>query len=234
MTTDIVRRDQHYHVEAGWLSTYWHFSFDRYFDPENVSFGPLRVFNDDTVKPGGGWGMHPHRDMEIVTYVVRGRLEHEDSSGSRAVIEAGGVQHMTAGRGIWHSERNPSDEESLRLLQMWIMPAERGLPPSHEARQFSKTEMEDVLLPVVSKKRGNALGIHQDVTIFASRLTTGGDVSHDIKRGRRGYLFVIEGTVQFRDQVLQEEDVVRIVGREVLDVKALGPSELIVLDLPMD
>jgi redox-sensitive bicupin YhaK (pirin superfamily) len=235
MPLRVIRKSEHYHMERDWLSTYWHFSFDHYFDPKNVSFGPLRVFNDDTVQPGGGWGMHPHRDMEIITYVVSGSLEHTDSSGSQAVLRAGGVQHMTAGRGIWHSERNPSGEDILRLLQIWILPDRRGLEPSHEARQFSRSQMENVLLPVVSKnKAGDALGIHQDVTVYVSRLTSGGEVTHRIRGDRRGYLFVIEGQLRLGEHALQEGDVVRVVGGEGLDIRADGTSELILLDLPME
>lgn len=234
MSLKVVRKSEHYHMEKAWLSTYWHFSFDEYFDPDNVSFGPLRVFNDDTVQPGGGWGMHPHRDMEIVTYVVRGVLEHSDSEGSKVTLTEGGVQHMTAGRGIWHSERNPSAAEVLRFLQIWILPDRRGLEPHHEARQFSKSEMENVLLPVVSRDRlAKALSIHQDVNIFASTLTTGAGIDYRVEDGRRGYLYIVEGRVRLDDCLLREGEAVRIVGKEDLGLSAEGESELILLDLPM-
>ncbi|MFQ5838091.1 MAG: pirin family protein [Thermoplasmata archaeon] len=235
MTVSVVRKSEHYHTESGWLSTYWHFSFDRYFDPKNVSFGPLRVFNDDRVEPGGGWGVHPHRDMEIITYVADGRLEHTDSSGSKALVKEGGVQRMTAGRGIWHSETNPSNTDSLRLLQIWIHPDERGLPPSHESRQFSKSRMKNTLLPVVSSRQvGDALAIHQDVTTYVSMLAPGKEVAHTIGSDRRGYLFVVEGELKLPGDTLMEGDVLRVVGKEDLQVEAAEPSELILLDLPLD
>jgi redox-sensitive bicupin YhaK (pirin superfamily) len=129
---DIKRSQDRYHLETDWLSAYWHFSFDQYYDAANMAFGPLRVFNNDTIRPAKGFPMHPHRDMEIVTYVIRGELEHRDSTGGHGVIHAGEVQRMSAGSGINHSEFNPSPKESCELVQIWILPEKQGVQPSYE------------------------------------------------------------------------------------------------------
>lgn len=232
MTLQVVRKDEHHHMKQGWLETYWHFSFSDYFDPKNVSFGPLRVFNDDTVQPGGGWGMHPHRDMEIVTYVVEGAIAHEDSSGGHGVLEAGDIQAMTAGRGIWHAEYNPSDEERLRLVQIWILPEEKGLSPSYRSRSLGK-ERQGELVEVVSGVRdGEGLPIHRDARIYASQLETGGGVATEIREGRRGYLCVLEGALSLNGKALATRDVVRVVGPETLTLEAAEAAELILADLP--
>lgn len=233
MTLKIVRAQEHYHMDAGWLSTYWHFSFDQYYDPANVSFGPLRVFNDDTVQPGGGWGMHPHRDMEIITYVVLGMIEHRDSSGSVGVVKAGEVQRMSAGTGILHSEFNPSREEPLRLLQIWIVPTRRGLTPSYETKHFSKEEQRGNLLPVVSgRPLGKAARSLQDATIYLSTLGRGEGLKYTVKEGRRGYLFIIEGSSALDGQELGSRDVARILGPQDLSLAAPAGAEVMLIDLP--
>src|SRR6266487_1820620 len=134
---DIIKNEQRYHFESEWLSTYWHFSFDHYYDPQNMGFGPLRVFNDDIVQPSSGFPTHPHREMEIVTYVLEGELEHQDSTGGSGLIGPGEVQRMSAGTGIRHSEYNPSANQRVHLLQLWIVPAVSGLTPSYEQLRFT-------------------------------------------------------------------------------------------------
>ncbi len=177
--------------------------------------------------------MHPHRDMEIITYVVRGQLEHQDSAGGKAVVEAGGVQCMTAGRGIFHSEYNPSQTEDLRLLQIWILPDRRGLQPHHETRLFGKDSMHGLLLPVVSGKGGKGtLKIHQDAAMYSSRLSPAQAIEHHLEPGRKGYLFVVRGVVGLGGQTLEERDVARVEGKEELKVTARQDAELILLDLP--
>lgn len=220
-------------MEAGWLSTYWHFSFDKYYDPGNVSFGPLRVFNDDTVQPGGGWGMHPHRDMEIITYVVRGRIEHRDSSGGGGVVREGEVQCMTAGTGIVHSEFNPSKDEPLRFLQVWITPERQGLHPSYETKHFTKGEQRGKLLAVASGRPvGKAARIHQDATLHVATLEGDGEVEYRIHDGRRGYLFTIDGSSSLGGDKLGPRDVARIVGPEDLTIGGSNGTEVILIDLP--
>jgi hypothetical protein len=229
----IIRSDERYHVEYDWLSTYWHFSFDHYYDPENVNFGPLRVFNDDVIQPARGFPMHSHREMETLTYVLEGRLEHRDSLGHRGIIGPGEVQRMSAGTGIRHSEYNASDTEPVHLLQLWIEPAEKGLSPSWEQKQFTRAEREGKLLPVAAGRPGNgALKIHQDATLYVSALKAGQQVAHELDAGRRAYLFVIEGKVMLNERPLAAGDQARVTEETHLDLKANEASELLLIDLP--
>ncbi|HEX2013952.1 MAG TPA: pirin family protein [Nitrososphaera sp.] len=231
----IIRSNEHYHNEQDWLSTNWHFSFDHYHDPQNMNFGPLRVFNDDIIKPGTGFGYHPHRDMEIITYVIDGQLEHRDNQGNQGVIQPGEIQRMTAGSGILHSEYNHSKEKPLRLLQMWIFANKRDLKPSWEQRQFAKRERMNRLLPVIvpeNATNGQALHIHQDASIYISSLSEGGNVEHELAPGRKAYLFVIDGKVLLNGSTLETRDVARIEKEETLSLQAEKPTELILLDLP--
>ncbi|HLC43401.1 MAG TPA: pirin family protein [Methylomirabilota bacterium] len=228
---EIVKAKERYHFENEWLSTYWHFSFDHYYDPKNVSFGHLRVFNHDFIKPGTGFPPHSHRDMEIITYVLRGELEHEDNQENRGLIRAGEVQIMSAGTGITHAERNPSATELLELLQIWILPNARGLPPRWEQRQFSPVARQDVLLPVVSRKPvGDELAIDQNATIYVSGLTQGRTIRHHLI-GERAHLFVIDGKVALNQTRFDRWDSGRITGDPDLSLTALETTELILLDL---
>ena len=147
---EIIRAKDRFHLESDWLSAYWLFSFDRYYDPKNMMFGPLRVFNHDTVQPGAGFPTHPHREMEIVTYVLEGALKHKDSTGGQGVIRPGEVQRMTAGTGVAHSEFNASETEAVRLLQMWVLPERAGLTPSYEQKQFTTEQRTGMLLPALA------------------------------------------------------------------------------------
>lgn len=236
----IIRSGERYHFETDWLSTYWHFSFDHYRDPKNVHFGPLRVFNDDIIRPGGGFPMHPHREMEIVTYVIEGRLEHRDSMGNVGQIGPGEVQRMSAGTGVRHSEYNASDAEPVHLLQLWVIPATEGLKPSWEQRQFTPEARRGRLLPVaVPAEKATANGavrIHQDATIFASRLEPGQSAAHSIAGGRRAYLFVISGAVELNGERLEAGDQARVTETAELHLAAprdaAEPAELLLLDLP--
>jgi len=229
----IILAAERYHLEADWLSTYWHFSFDHYYDPENVNFGPLRVFNDDVIQPAGGFPMHSHREMEILTYVLEGKLEHKDSLGNRGVIGAGEVQRMSAGTGIRHSEYNASDTKPAHLLQLWIQPAEKGLAPSWEQKQFTRAEREGKLLPVAAgNPKHGALKIHQDATVFVSALGAGQEVTHELASGRRAYLFVIEGKVMLNGRPLEAGDQARVTDELKLVLAAVEASDLLLIDLP--
>src|SRR5689334_17521436 len=186
----VIPSSQRYHADMDWLSTYWHFSFSDYYDPANLHWGALRVFNDDVIKGGGGFGLHPHRDMEIITYVLDGELAHQDTVGNRGVIRPGEVQVMSAGRGIAHAEMNASDTVPVHLLQIWIEPRTKGLPPRWEQKQFSVAERAGKLLPVVSS--GNLPGtlkIDQDASIYVSSLKAGESVTHQSAPRRHTYLF---------------------------------------------
>lgn len=235
--TQIIRSGQRYHYDAGWLSTYWHFSFDHYHDPANVQFGPLRVFNDDVVQPASGFPLHGHREMEIITYVLSGTLEHRDSLGNTGRIGPGEVQRMSAGTGIRHSEYNPSESEPLHLLQLWIIPAVKGLAPSWEQKQFTREQRTGRLLPVaVPDGQGEANGavrIHQDATIYVSRLEPGQQVTHALGEGRRAYLFVTEGEVQFNGEALRAGDQARITDAAEMRLAAGATAgDLLLIDLP--
>jgi quercetin 2,3-dioxygenase len=167
-----IRRDAEISdVEGGWFRARWHFSFDTYHDPEYMRFGTLRVFNDDRLIPGATWPMHPHKDIEGLTYVVEGSFRHEDDvGGAPGPLPAGSVQRMTLGRGAWHSEQNASETEPMRFIQMWIMPAERGLEPGVEQKVFTEQDRTDRLLEAISGDGGEGVLVHQDAHVVVSRL----------------------------------------------------------------
>jgi len=229
----IIRAKERFHLESDWLSAYWLFSFDRYYDPNNLNFGPLRVFNHDTVAGGGGFPTHPHREMEIVTYVLQGALAHKDSTGGRGVIHSGEVQRMTAGTGIAHSELNASETEPVRLLQIWLHPATAGLTPGYEQRQFTTAQRTGKLLPIVSgQNQPDTLKIHQDATFYVARLNAGESVAHKLATSRRAFLYVIEGALEANGEQLATGDQARITAVEQLKLTAAQTSEIILIDLP--
>jgi len=229
----IIRAEDRFHIESDWLSAYWLFSFDRYYDPNNMTFGPLRVFNHDTVAGGGGFPTHPHREMEIVTYVLQGSLRHKDSTGGAGLIRAGEVQRMTAGTGVAHSEFNPSETEAVKLLQMWVLPERAGLQPSYEQKQFTAEQRTGALLPIASGQDApGAVKIHQDVTFYASRLRAGDRVAQDLKPGRRAFLYVIGGEVTLNGEKLSAGDQARVTDVTKLEIASVRESEVILIDLP--
>jgi len=200
-----------------------------------MNFGPLRVFNDDTIQPGKGFDFHFHRDMEIITYVIEGELEHKDNQGNHGVICPGEVQRMTAGSGIMHSEFNHSKEKPLRLLQMWVFANKKELIPSWEQRKFTREERTNKLLPVVvaeKTKDGNALHIHQNASFYLSTLTPGSTVEHKLGIGQKSYLFVIDGEIQINNNLMQTRDAAMIERENNLIIKADKATELILIDLP--
>ena len=228
-----IRSEDRHHANFGWLDTHWHFSFDSYHDPANMNWGALRVFNDDIVEPGQGFGRHPHRDMEIVTYVLTGELEHQDSTGNRGVIHPGEVQVMSAGKGIYHSEYNHSSENPVHFLQLWIFPRTHGLKPRWEQHQFIHSEREDKLLPIVSSgELKGTLTIDQDAQIYVSALAAGKEVKHQSRPNRKAYVFAIEGEVSVNGVKLAPGDQARIADERELSIKAAKDSEIILLDLP--
>ncbi len=229
----VIKAKDRFHLESDWLSAYWLFSFDRYYDPNNVTFGPLRVFNHDTVKGGAGFPTHPHREMEIVTYVLEGVLRHKDSTGGAGLIRAGEVQRMTAGTGVAHSEFNPSEKDAVRLLQMWVLPERAGLTPSYEQKQFTNEQRTGALLPIASGQDApGAVKVHQDVTFYVSRLRAGDSVAHELKPGRRAFFYVIDGEVTLNDEKLGAGDQARITDVTKLEIGGARESEIILIDLP--
>jgi redox-sensitive bicupin YhaK (pirin superfamily) len=233
---NIIPSDQRHQEDFGWLQTRWHFSFGDYYDPKNMNFGPLRVFNDDVVQPGKGFDMHPHRDMEIVTYVLDGQLEHKDSAGNRGVVHPGEIQVMTAGKGILHSEYNPSNDQPVRLQQRWIMPRHKSATPHWGQTQFSARERLNRLLPVVVPSSGDekngAMTIDQDATIYVSKLEAGSAVMHIIAGGRRAYLFIASGSVTVNGQAMAGGDQARVESEHELKIRAEQDAEILMLDLP--
>lgn len=229
----VIRSQERHHADMGWLSTYWHFSFADYYDPANMNWGALRVFNDDVVRPAQGFGSHSHRDMEIVTLVLEGELEHRDNQGNIGVVHPGEVQGMSAGTGIVHSEHNHSTDHPVHFIQLWIIPRTQGLPPRWEQRQFTLEDRSAKLLPVVSEGDiPETLTIDQDATIYVSALRAGQAVSHTSRADRWAYLFVIEGSLTLNGSLLAAGDQARIANEPVLALKAEQDTEVILLDLP--
>ncbi len=233
----IIKSNEHYKKEDDWLTSYHHFSFAEYFDPKKMNFGPLRVFNDDIIQPGTGFDFHSHRDMEIVTYVIDGELEHKDNLGNHGVIYAGEVQRMSAGSGIMHAEYNHSKEKPLRLLQIWIFADTRGLEPSWEQKEYSKEQRLNKLLPVIAPingtgYNGNALHLHQNAKFYISTLTPGAEVNHELKNERKAYVFVIYGEIRLNGNTMQTKDAAKVEKEDEISIKAEKPSELILIDLP--
>ena len=231
----VVRRDAEiFKIDGSWFSARWHFSFDTYRDPENMGWGPLRVFNDDRLIPGAVWPMHPHRDIEGITYVVEGTFRHEDDQGGDGVLPSGSVQRMTLGSGAWHSEQNASETEPMRFIQMWILPAQLGLPPSLEQKVFTTEHRTDRLLEVLSPKGGEAVLVHQDASVHVARLNPGTRVEHSFGEGRGGYLYLIEGALRAGNEKLETGDAAKIRDEEDLALQAEDTSELILVDVPLD
>jgi hypothetical protein len=229
----IIPSAARHHADHGWLETHWHFSFGDYHDENNLNWGPLRVFNDDIIRGGGGFDFHPHRDMEIITIVLRGVLEHQDNLSNRGLIKPGEVQVMSAGKGIYHSEHNHSDTQPLHLLQLWIQPRKRGSQPRWEQKPFDRRGSAGKLLPVVSGDgRDETLQIDQDAEIFLASLQPGKTVDHPIAAGRRAYLFVIDGKLALNGQALSAGDQARIADETELKLSASKKAEIILLDLP--
>lgn len=227
----VVRSGDRAHANHGWLDTYYSFSFADYVDPANVNWGALRVFNDDTIAPGAGFPTHPHRDMEIVTYVLSGELAHRDSMGNHGVVGPGGIQFMSAGTGVAHSEFNNSGERPLHLVQMWVLPRTIGGKPSYGQMEFSIDDRRNRWLEVVSGEPGvdAPIRITQLATLRVAR-TEGTPLVADFARGRFGFLFVAEGRVEANGEPLAAGDSVRLYDVERLLVD--GNGELVLWDTP--
>jgi redox-sensitive bicupin YhaK (pirin superfamily) len=234
MTIKIRRDAEISDVDGGWFRARWHFSFDTYHDPEYMRFGTLRVFNDDRLVPGAIWPMHPHKDIEGLTYVVEGSFRHEDDvGGPPGPLPAGSVQRMTLGRGAWHSEQNASETEPMRFIQMWIMPAELGLEPGVEQKVFTEQDRTDRLLKAISGDDGDAVLVHQDAHVFVSRLHPSVEVSHELGAGRGVYLYVIEGDVDVAGERMTAGDAAEIWDGPSIPIRANAATELIAVDVAL-
>ena len=230
-----VRRDSEIHdVEGGWFRARWHFSFDDYYDPENDSFGAMRVFNDDRLVPGAVWPLHPHRDVEGLTYVVEGLFGHEDNvGGPPGPLPAGSVQRMTLGSGALHSERNASPDEPMRFIQIWILPDTPSLPPGVEQRVFTTDERTNRLLRVIGPEGGDVVKVHQDASVFVGRLDAGTRVAHEIGPSRGVYAYLIQGQARLDTEELATGDAAKVTDQDRLAIEAVDTTELILVDVPM-
>jgi len=220
------------HIDNGWLDTYHTFSFNSYYDPAWTSYRTLRVINDDRVQPGEGFGMHPHRDMEIITYILGGALEHKDSMGSGSVIRPGDVQRMSAGTGIMHSEFNPSDEEPVHLLQIWMFPNREGLTPEYEQKRFERADRLNRLRLIASPDGAEgSVTIHQDARIYATVLESSRSVTLSADNGRHFWLHVARGKADLNGLKLSSGDGVAISDEKQICLAAAAESEILIFDL---
>jgi redox-sensitive bicupin YhaK (pirin superfamily) len=221
------------HFDHGWLDTYHTFSFGDYYDPAQMGFRALRVINEDRVAPGGGFGMHGHRDMEIVTCVLSGALEHKDSLGHGEVLRPGEMQHMSAGSGIRHSEFNPSQTEPVHLYQIWLLPRANGLAPSYSQKTFPSEERSGRWQLVASPDGAkSSLKIEQDSRIYLANIDAGRGVSHEFGPDRHGWLQILRGSVELNEHKLEPGDGIAISHEPKLTLTAPTPAEIMLFDLP--
>jgi quercetin 2,3-dioxygenase len=228
----IRKAEERGHFDFGWLNTYHSFSFGDYYDPQHTRFRTLRVINEDFVQPGRGFPTHGHRDMEIVTYILQGALEHRDSMGTGSIIRRGDAQRMSAGTGVTHSEANPSPDEPVHLLQIWIFPSEQDRPPGYEEKKFSDDEKRNKLRLIVSPDGSDgSVKIHQDAKIFATLLDERREVVHTLENGRSAWLQVAAGSVTLNDVALKQGDGAAVSQESELRIVAQEPAEVLLFDL---
>jgi redox-sensitive bicupin YhaK (pirin superfamily) len=221
------------HANHGWLDTYHTFSFADYYDPAHMGFGPLRVINEDRVEPGKGFGTHGHRDMEIITYVLGGGLQHRDSLGNGSVIRPGDVQRMSAGTGVMHSEFNASETDPVHFLQIWIEPNARGVRPSYEQKHFAAEDRRGRLRLLASPDgRDDSVTIHQDARVHAADLAPDDAVDYHLEPGRRAYVHVARGAVTLNGTPLEAGDGARLVDETTVNLSGLQESQVLLFDLP--
>lgn len=228
----IRKAEERGHADHGWLDTHHTFSFADYYDPRHMGFGPLRVINDDTVAPGAGFPPHGHRDMEIISYVIEGALEHRDSMGNGGVIRPGDVQRMSAGTGVQHSEYNASKTDPVHFLQIWIIPRARGLASGYEQKAFTDAEKSGVLRLVASPDGADgSVRIEQDARMYATILDAGQSVRHAFAPGRKGWLHVVQGSIEVNGHALSAGDGVAIEGETELAIGTEDRGEAILFDM---
>jgi redox-sensitive bicupin YhaK (pirin superfamily) len=225
--------DSIHSVDGGWFSARWHFSFDQYRDPAWMGVGPLRVFNDDRLVPGATWPLHPHRDIEGITYVVEGTFRHEDSAGNGGILLPGAIQRATLGRGMWHSEQNGSETEPMRFLQFWILPDTPDLEPSVEQRQLTVEDRTNRLLRVIGPEGGDVVRVHQDASVHVARLEPGAVVEHALTAGRAAYVYLIDGRATLNGRSLATGDAAVVADEPITLAGGEAPGELILVDVPL-
>ena len=229
---DVIQSESRGSADHGWLRAKHTFSFAEYQNPERVEFGKVRVINEDRIAPGKGFGTHPHKNMEIVTYVIDGAIAHEDSIGNGTVITAGEIQRMTAGTGVQHSEFNHSQDKELHLLQIWIYPEKNGLEPGYEQTRFSREEKLNRLRLVGSRDgRDGSITIHQDVNLYASVLEAGSEVSLELRPDRKVFVQVVNGDIVVNGQRLSAGDGAQMEDEQALQIAAVSEAEFLVFDM---
>lgn len=228
----IRKADKRGHFDFRWLNTFHTFSFGDYYDPAFMGFRTLRVINEDFVHPGRGFPTHGHRDMEIITYILEGALEHRDSMGNGSLIRPGDLQRMTAGTGVSHSETNPSREEGVHLLQIWILPDQQGLKPSYEQKLFTEEEKQGRLRLIASEDgREGSVTVHQDASVYATVLEAGDEVVHELTPGRHAWLQVARGSVTVNGEELEQGDGAAVSAEERISITSREAAEVLLFDL---
>jgi redox-sensitive bicupin YhaK (pirin superfamily) len=228
----VRRSEDRGHADHGWLNAYHSFSFADYYDPQHMNFGSLRVINEDRVQPGRGFGQHGHRDMEIITYILDGALEHKDSMGNGSVIRPGDVQRMSAGSGVMHSEYNHSQSEMVHLLQIWITPRITGMRPGYEEKHFDAADKRGKLRLIAAPDgRDGAVTIHQDAFVYASLLDPGDALDHTLAAGRKAYVHVARGTVHVNGETLKAGDGAKIAGESRISFTGAKDAEVLLFDM---
>ncbi len=229
---DVIRSESRGHADHGWLEARHTFSFAGYHNPAMMGFGHLRVINEDRVAGGQGFGTHPHNDMEIITYMIEGALEHKDSMGNGSVIRPGELQRMSAGTGVLHSEFNASDTEPAHLLQIWVIPESMGIEPGYEQKLFTNDEKRNTLRIVASRDaRDGSLGIHQDLDLYASVLEAGETLEHRFAPGRRGFLQLVRGELTVNGAEVRAGDGVALDNEPALTIESTEPAEFLLFDM---
>jgi hypothetical protein len=237
MKTELHPAIERGHANHGWLDTFYSFSFSTYFNPAREQFGCLRVLNDDSIDGGGGFDLHPHNNMEIVTIMLEGALEHRDSMGNIQVIYPGEVQVMSAGTGIYHAEYNHSETETVKLFQLWIFPREKSLKPRYDQKYFADKDAENKLITLVTPdnaQQDDALWIHQDAYISTINLINGGSVSYNVSIPGNGvFVFVIDGKISVHENTLTSRDAIAISDTKSIQIQSVNNSRLLFIEIPM-
>lgn len=228
---NIRRAEDRGHANHGWLNSYHTFSFANYYDPRYMGFRALRVINDDTVLGGGGFDMHPHRDMEIISYVLSGALQHRDSMGTEAVMRAGDVQRISAGTGVLHSEFNYSPIEPVHFLQIWLMPDQKGLKPRYGEKSFANAPYGQLNLVASKSGRDGSLAINQDADLYLAKLQPQTEVAHRLTSGRHAWVHVAEGEVRVNGKELKAGDAMALTAEPTVELASRQPSQVLLFDL---
>jgi redox-sensitive bicupin YhaK (pirin superfamily) len=231
----VKRSNERGHANHGWLNSYHSFSFSSYYDPDNMHFSYLRVINDDIVAPDNGFGQHPHKNMEIFTYVLEGQLEHKDTLGTGAIIKAGDVQLMSTGYGVEHSEFNPSDSVPVHLLQIWVIPNQKDTSPTYQQEHFSyEDKLNNLKLIISDSGQSGSMVIKQDIKVYASVLEENNSVIFHNKPNRSVYLHLAKGNMKVNNTALKSGDAMMVTMNETLHIKSVEDSEFLLFDLPTD